>query len=120
MLAEQVEDSRDDRLLSGYGFDDLYPETLRAYRQVFATRDPGHPWSAQDDLPGDGSCQSNASPRVSDAIHSPRPVDNARDRLGDGLRAGLGAGRRAGLGAGHGSGMTTGGPCAPGNGYIDP
>lgn len=49
MLAEQVEDSRDDRLLSGYGFEDLSLETLRAYRQVFATRDPGHPWSALDD-----------------------------------------------------------------------
>ena len=49
MLAEQVEDTRDDRLLPGYNFEDLYLETLRAYRQVFATRDPGHPWSALDD-----------------------------------------------------------------------
>ena len=49
MLAEQIEDSRDDRLLSGYDLDDLYSETFRSYRQVFATRDPEHPWSALED-----------------------------------------------------------------------
>lgn len=49
MLAEQVEDSRDDRILRGYGFDDLNLETFRAYRQVFANREPGHPWNAHDD-----------------------------------------------------------------------
>lgn len=50
MLAEQVEDSRDGRILRGYGFDDLCLETFRAYRQVFANRDPGHPWNALEDL----------------------------------------------------------------------
>jgi len=50
MLAEQVEDSRDDRNLPGYSFDDLCMETFRAYRQVFANREPGHPWNALDDL----------------------------------------------------------------------
>lgn len=50
MLAEQVEDSRDDRILRGYDISDLSAETLRAYRQVFANRDPGHPWNAIDDL----------------------------------------------------------------------
>ena len=50
MLAEQVEDSRDDRLLPGYGMDDLYADTFRAYRQVFASRDPEHPWSALEDI----------------------------------------------------------------------
>ncbi|MDU0697876.1 RNA-binding domain-containing protein [Pseudomonas aeruginosa] len=49
MLAEQVEDSRDDRILKGYHLDDLCAETLRAYRQVFANRDPVHPWNALDD-----------------------------------------------------------------------
>jgi predicted HTH transcriptional regulator len=49
MLAEQVEDSRDDRVLRGYGLADLSMDTLRAYRQVFANRDPGHPWNAVDD-----------------------------------------------------------------------
>lgn len=49
LLAEQVEDSRDDRILRGYGIGDLSAETLRAYRQVFANRDPGHPWNTVDD-----------------------------------------------------------------------
>ena len=50
MLAEQVEDSRDDRILHGYDFDDLCMETFRAYRQVFANREPAHPWNALDDI----------------------------------------------------------------------
>jgi ATP-dependent DNA helicase RecG len=49
MLAEQVEDSRDDRILKGYHLDDLCPETLRAYRQVFGNREPAHPWNTLDD-----------------------------------------------------------------------
>ncbi|MBI5938645.1 MAG: putative DNA binding domain-containing protein [Betaproteobacteria bacterium] len=49
MLAEQVEDSRDDRILVGYGIGDLDVETFRAYRQVFSNRDPGHPWNSLDD-----------------------------------------------------------------------
>lgn len=49
MLAEQVEDSRDDRILAGYSINDLHTETLRAYRQVFSNRDPGHPWNALTD-----------------------------------------------------------------------
>lgn len=49
MLAEQVDDSRDDRILPGYDMDDLDPETFRAYRQVFANRDPGHPWNTAAD-----------------------------------------------------------------------
>lgn len=49
MLAEQVEDSRDDRILPGYDLDDLDIPSFRAYRQVFANRDPGHPWNAAED-----------------------------------------------------------------------
>lgn len=49
MLAEQVEDSRDERILPGYGLDDLHLESLRAYRQLFANRDPSHPWNALAD-----------------------------------------------------------------------
>lgn len=49
MLAEQVEDSRDDRILKGYGFDDLNAETFRGYRQVFTNRDPGHVWNGYED-----------------------------------------------------------------------
>ncbi|AYN08465.1 RNA-binding domain-containing protein [Pseudomonas putida] len=49
MLAEQVEDSRDDKILRGYSLEDLDRETFRAYRQVFAIRDPGHPWNSAED-----------------------------------------------------------------------
>lgn len=49
MLAEQVEDSRDDRVLRGYDLDDLDTGTFRAYRQVFANRDPNHPWNVLPD-----------------------------------------------------------------------
>ena len=49
MLAEQVEDSRDDRILRGYEFDDLNSGTFRTYRQVFTNRDPGHVWNGYED-----------------------------------------------------------------------
>jgi predicted HTH transcriptional regulator len=49
MLAEQVEDSRDDRILRGYDIDDLDTETFRSYRQVFTNRDPGHIWNSYED-----------------------------------------------------------------------
>lgn len=49
MLAEQVEDSRDDRVLRGYDLEDLDMGTFRAYRQVFANREPNHPWNVLPD-----------------------------------------------------------------------
>jgi predicted HTH transcriptional regulator len=49
MLAEQVEDSRDDRILKGYDLVDLDLSTVQTYRQVFANRDPGHLWNGKDD-----------------------------------------------------------------------
>lgn len=49
MLAEQVEDSRDDRILRGYDLEDIDFGTFRAYRQIFANREPGHPWNAMED-----------------------------------------------------------------------
>ncbi len=49
MLAEQVEESRDARLLDGFGLDDLALETVRTYRQVLANRDPGHLWNGLAD-----------------------------------------------------------------------
>ena len=50
MLAEQVEDSRDDRIVHGSGFGDLDIDTFRAYRQVFANREPNHPWNVVENL----------------------------------------------------------------------
>lgn len=49
MLAEQVEDSRDTRILRNFGVEDLDIGSFRAYRQVFANRDPGHPWNEEND-----------------------------------------------------------------------
>jgi len=49
MLAEQVEDSRDDRILKGYDSADLNIGTFRTYRQIFSNREPGHPWNELED-----------------------------------------------------------------------
>ncbi|WPD25074.1 MAG: putative DNA binding domain-containing protein [Candidatus Electrothrix scaldis] len=45
MMAEQTEDSRDARILKGFGLDDLCTESLRVYRQIFNNLKPGHPWN---------------------------------------------------------------------------
>lgn len=44
MLAEQVEDERDARILVGFGMDDIDPESLRIYRQMLRDEKPGHPF----------------------------------------------------------------------------
>lgn len=48
ILAERVEDSRDERILKGFDFADLDMDTVAAYRNRFAAVKPGHVWS---DLP---------------------------------------------------------------------
>lgn len=50
MLAEQLEDSRDTRILDKFGLNDLDLDSLHAYRNAFAVHWPGHPWVALDDL----------------------------------------------------------------------
>lgn len=45
MLAERVEDSRDERVLRGFDFHDLDMDTVAAYRNRFAAVKPGHVWS---------------------------------------------------------------------------
>lgn len=49
MLAEQLEDSRDTRILHGFKLDDIDLDSLHAYRNAFAVHRPGHPWIALDD-----------------------------------------------------------------------
>ena len=49
MLAEQVEDSHDARILNKFGTRDLDAASLRAYRNAFAVHRPGHPWLNADD-----------------------------------------------------------------------
>ena len=48
LLAERVEDSRDERVLKGFDFGDLDMDSVAAYRNRFAAVKPGHVWS---DLP---------------------------------------------------------------------
>ncbi len=48
MLAEQSEESRDSRILKGFDLEDLCAESLRIYRQVFANRQPDHPWNEME------------------------------------------------------------------------
>lgn len=48
LLAERVEDSRDERVLKGFDFGDLDVDTVAAYRNRFAAVKPGHVWT---DLP---------------------------------------------------------------------
>lgn len=49
MLAEQVDDTRDGRVLSSYGLDDISIDTLRTYRQLLRDARPGHPYLDQAD-----------------------------------------------------------------------
>lgn len=48
MMAERVEDSRDERILKHYGIGDLDMESVAAYRNRFTSARPGHVWA---DLP---------------------------------------------------------------------
>lgn len=50
MFADQADESADSRVLEGFGWDDVHPESLRQFRNRFASARPGHPWLAEDDL----------------------------------------------------------------------
>ena len=50
MLAEQVEDARDSRLLEGFDFGDIQMDSFSAYRNAFRSTGPDHPWSDINDL----------------------------------------------------------------------
>lgn len=50
MLAEQIEDERDARILPGFGVADIDPESLRIYRQMLKDEKPAHPFLEQDDF----------------------------------------------------------------------
>jgi ATP-dependent DNA helicase RecG len=49
MIAEQIEDSRDAKLLEGFTMNDLEPGSLKAYRSNFKALRPDHPWNDLDD-----------------------------------------------------------------------
>ena len=44
-----MEDSRDSRILIGFGLKDLELDSLHAYRNMLAVHRPDHPWIALDD-----------------------------------------------------------------------
>ncbi|MFA5906737.1 MAG: ATP-binding protein, partial [Desulfobacula sp.] len=50
MLAEQVEESRDNELLKGYGIEDIDFESFNAYRQLYIALKPDHPWNQLEPL----------------------------------------------------------------------
>lgn len=49
LIAEQVEDTRDQGILAGFDLADLDASTLKVYRQRFTVRHIDHPWSELDD-----------------------------------------------------------------------
>lgn len=49
MLAEQVQDSRDARILGHFGMKDVDADSTKAYRNIFRADKPDHPWLALDD-----------------------------------------------------------------------
>ena len=46
LLAEQLEESRDARILKGFGLDDLDRESLQGYRNLLSAHKTNHPWIA--------------------------------------------------------------------------
>lgn len=48
MMAEQIESSRDDKILKGFNFSDIDQDSLRTYRNLFAVAKPQHPWLELD------------------------------------------------------------------------
>lgn len=48
MMAEQVESCRDDKILKGFNFGDVDPDSLIAYKNLFAVAKPQHPWLELD------------------------------------------------------------------------
>ena len=48
MMAEQIEESRDNEILINFGIKDLDLDTLRVYRQNYANLSPSHPWNELD------------------------------------------------------------------------
>lgn len=49
MFADQSDEPVDSRILEGFSFDDLHLESIRQFRNRFASR-VAHPWLAEDDM----------------------------------------------------------------------
>jgi ATP-dependent DNA helicase RecG len=49
MFADQSDDPADSRILVGFSWSDLHPESIRQFRNRFASRTPDHAWLREDD-----------------------------------------------------------------------
>ena len=49
MFADQSDEPADSRILTGFAWEDLHPDSLRQFRNRFASIRPGHAWLAEDD-----------------------------------------------------------------------
>ena len=49
MLADQSEEPADARVLEHFGIEDFDADSVRQYRNRFASRSPAHPWLSEDD-----------------------------------------------------------------------
>lgn len=49
MLADQSDSPADAQVVEHFGTGDFDPDTVRQYRNRFASRDPDHPWLSEDD-----------------------------------------------------------------------
>jgi ATP-dependent DNA helicase RecG len=50
MLADQADAPADAQVVEHFGLQDFDAETVKQYRNRFASRDPDHPWLSEDDL----------------------------------------------------------------------
>ena len=50
MFADQSSEPADSRILQHFGWDDLDKDSIRQFRNRFASRDPYHAWQEEDDL----------------------------------------------------------------------
>ncbi|OBW92719.1 RNA-binding domain-containing protein [Gallibacterium salpingitidis] len=48
MMAEQIESSRDDKILKGFSLADIDKDSLQAYKNLFAIAKPNHIWLEKD------------------------------------------------------------------------
>lgn len=48
MISEQTDDSRDNRILTGFDFSDIDIDSLNAYRNMLSAHKPEHPYNEYD------------------------------------------------------------------------
>ena len=72
MLGDQINDTRDQVIIDGFGIEDIDIETLKIYRQNFANVKPTHPFNDYDDnnfLRQIGACSKDRQTGQEDQTH---------------------------------------------------